>query len=150
MRAICVALALLWICGCGEQPDEFGPYVTKLQITEKYWQTLVDYRQHLKSPDSESKARDLQQVIESYQADLEGFGEFEDKYIRAGHNSLKRALAHSLKKLVQPDFPTYTVSAVKQITVIEEAVIKHLRNLEKRWQDEGRPGEFPLSWPQQD
>lgn len=149
MRTICAALALLWICGCGERPDQLGPYVTKLQTTQKHWETLVAYREYMKSPETESKARDLQQVIEAFQADLEGFGTFDDKYITAGHNTLKRALAHSLKKLVQPDFPTYTVSALKQINVLEEEVTSHLHNLGKRWKDEKRPGDFPLSWPQQ-
>jgi hypothetical protein len=65
----------------------------------------------------------------------------------AGHNALKRRLGTSLKKIVEPDFPTFTISALKQIDIIREGYMVQLEMLQKRWEEEGRTEEFTLAWP---
>ncbi|MFC1526920.1 hypothetical protein ACFL6X_08945 [Candidatus Latescibacterota bacterium] len=147
MRVACVAVAALWFVGCGERVDELGPYVQRLQTTESYWVTLLQYRDHLKSPDTESQAQDVREVIAKFQAEWEAFPEYDDKYITAGHNAVKRDLARTLTQLVEPDFPTFTVSALKQINLIEESMIILINNIEKRWKAEGKTEPYPLKWP---
>ncbi len=132
--------------GCGERPDELGPYVQKLKEVDPYNRKLVEYRNFLKADETE-KAATLRQTIEAYRADLETFGQTNDKVILAGHNALKRKLEEALKKIVQPDFPTFMISAMKQINLIESGYQAHIEALKKRWDDEGRTDEFTLAWP---
>ncbi len=145
-RVFLVAAA---VAGCGEQVDELGPYVEQLRQMDKYNKKLVEYRFHLKS-DQASKAAGLRETIKSYLADMEAFGHTKDKFIKAGHNALKRALQSSLTKLVEPDFPTFTISGLRQIDLIEEGYTVHVENLDKLWAEEDRTGETGLAWPGQD
>ena len=69
--------------------------------------------------------------------------------VMAGHNALKRKLGTSLKKIVEPDFPTFTISALKQIDIIQQGYVLHVDNLQSRWDKEARPGEFSLQWPEE-
>lgn len=147
MRIACVALAVLWMVGCGERKDELGPYVERLQGTSQYWETLLAYKGYLKSPDTEAQARDVRQVIEAFQAEMEAFPAYDDKYVTAGHNALKRELTRTLTQLVQPSFPTFTVSAQKQLSAIENAMVVLINNMERRWQEEGKTEPYPLKWP---
>ncbi|HJP31771.1 MAG TPA: hypothetical protein QGF95_14575 [Candidatus Latescibacteria bacterium] len=140
-----LALTVLAL-GCGERADELGPYVAKLQEVDTYNAKLVEYRYFLKS-DQADKAADLSQTIEAYLAQLETFGHTRDKVIMAGHNALKRKLGTSLNKIVEPDFPTFTISALKQIKIIQQGYNLHVDMLRKRWLEEARPGEFTLEWP---
>ncbi len=112
----------------------------------KYHETLARYDGYLNNPALERQARDVRKVIQSYRTDMEGLDSTKDKFIRATHNNVKRALDRSLKKLVEPDFPTFTVSAKKQITIIREAVENHLGNLERLWEKAGKTEPFPLKW----
>lgn len=141
-----VSLTALAI-GCGERPDELGPYVERLQKADEYNQKLVEYKVFLKA-DQQDKAAMLSQTIEAYLADLETFGQTDDKKILAGHNALKRTLQGALKKIVEPDFPTFMISALKQIELIADGYEAHVNSLEKRWTEEERPGAFPLAWPE--
>ena len=145
-RVFMVAVAAV---GCGEGVDELGPYVEQLKQMDKYNKKLVEYRFYLKS-DQPSKAAGLRETIEAYLNDMEGFGHTKDKFIKAGHNALKRDLKASLTKLVEPDFPTFTISGLRQIDLIEEGYTVHVNNLHKIWADEDRPGEPGLAWPGQD
>jgi hypothetical protein len=131
--------------GC-EREDELGPYVQKLGEVDTYNAKLVEYRFFLKS-DQPQKAATLEETIQEYLAHLETFGHTRDKVIMAGHNALKRKLGTSLKKIVEPDFPTFTISALKQIDIIREGYIIQVEMLQKRWKKEERTGEFTLSWP---
>ena len=55
--------------GCGERPDELGPYVEKLHEIGKYNAKLVEYRFYLKS-DQAAKAAGLEQTIEYLRAEI--------------------------------------------------------------------------------
>lgn len=145
-RVFLVAFA---VAGCGEEVDELGPYVEQLKQMDHYNQKLVEYRFYLKS-DQPSKAAGLRETIEAYLADMEGFGHTRDKFIKAGHNALKRDLQSSLTKLVEPDFPTFTISGLRQIDLVEEGYVVHVNNLDKLWAEADRPGETGLAWPGQD
>jgi len=147
MRITCVVLAVLWMMGCGEKEDQLGPYVERLQGTTEYWDTLLEYRQHLKSPDTEAQARDIKEVIQAFLDEMESFPVYDDKYITAGHNAAKRELARTLTQIVEPTFPTFTVSALKQIAAIEGAMVKLIHNMERRWREEGKTEPYPLKWP---
>jgi hypothetical protein len=132
--------------GCGERPDELGPYVERLKQADVHNKKLVEYRNYLKA-DQSDKAANLSKAIEAYLADMETFGQTRDKVILAGHNALKRKLQGSLKKIVEPDFPTFMISALKQINLIEKAYQAHAESLQKRWEEEGRTAAFTLAWP---
>ena len=95
------------------------------------------------------QARDIREVIQAYHDSLENFGKTKSKFIKASHNNVKRAVARALTQLVQPDFPTFTVSAQKQISLIKERVIDHYDNLEKMWREADNTSPFPLKWPEQ-
>ena len=146
-RGIALILAAT-VWACGERVDELGPYVQQLKKMDGYNGTLHQYGQYLKNPNLERQARDIREVIQKYSDDMEAFGQIKDKTIKAGHNSLKRALVRALKKLVEPDFPTFTVSAQKQVREIEWAVNNHFNALEKAWKSAGQPEPFPLKWPE--
>lgn len=150
-RTSLVALAIVSLAalatGCGERADELGPYVQRLQKADEYNSKLVEYKAYLKA-DEQEKAAMLSQTIEAYLADLETFGQTDDKAIMAGHNALKRTLQGALKKIVEPDFPTFMISALKQIDLIRDGYDNHVDNLQKRWTEEERPGKFPLAWPE--
>ena len=139
-----LGLAMLGL-GC-DRPDELGPYVKKLKGADTYNAKLVEYRYFLKS-DQAAKAATLEETIQAYLDYLDTFGQTRDKVIMAGHNALKRKLGTSLKKIVEPDFPTFTISALKQIDIIREGYIVQLEMLQKRWEEEDRTDEFTLAWP---
>ncbi len=143
---VLILAATMW--SCGERVDELAPYVQQLQQMDHYNETLQQYGEYLKSPDLERQAKDIRETIQKYSDEMETFGQTKDKAIKAGHNSVKRALIHALKKLVEPDFPTFTVSAQKQVREIEWSVTNHFTALEKAWKSAGRTEPFPLKWPE--
>ena len=150
MRKLIILTVLCWVWGCGERPDEITPYVEKVKPLEKYHKTLVQYRKYLNTEGMSSQARDLRQVIENYKKDLETIGPPDDKFIRAAHNNIVRALAGSLTKLVQPSFPTFIPSANKQINRIEKAVkVNYYDPLAKEWEKARKAEPFPLKWPEE-
>ena len=150
MKTVAILMLLLWGWGCGESPDYLTPYVQKVKPLEKYQETLVQYRKYLKTPGMSRQAHDIRKVIEDYRTDLEAIGPTEDKFIRAAHNNVKRALTRALTKLVQPDFPTFIPSANKQIDLIEKKVKMDYNDvLRKRWEKAGKTEPFPLAWPEE-
>jgi hypothetical protein len=146
--AWCLLVSLAVLAGCGERPDELGPYVQTLKGADAFNQRLVEYRGYLKANETD-KAAGVAQTIEEYLAFMETFGETDDKSIMAGHNALKRDLSTSLKKIVEPNFPTFVISALKQIDIIEHGYTVHVDNLRKRWAEEERTGSLDLAWPEQ-
>ena len=153
MRTVAILMLLLWGWGwgCGKPPDRLTPYVEKVKPLEKYHKKLIQYRKYLKTEGMARQAHDISKVFEDYRSDLEAIGPTEDKYIRAAHNNVKRALTRALTKLVQPDFPTFIPSANKQIDLIERKVkVDYLDALRKRWERAGKTEPFPLAWPEED
>jgi len=142
-----LSLVVVLVGGCSEAPDELTPYLAQLEKMQKYHDQLSRYEVYLSNPGLERQARDVREVIQAYHEEMETFGATKDKYIMAGHNSVKRSLERGLKKIVEPDFPTYTISARKQIRNMREAVTNHLENLEKLWVEAGKTGPFPVTWP---
>ena len=140
-----ILAATFW--ACGERVDELTPYVQQMEKMNQYNETLARYSDYLKNPALERQARNIKDVIQKYNDEMETFGA-KDKYIRSGHNVIKRALARALKQIVEPDFPTFTVSAQKQINVIHDAVLSHHEYLEKQWSKAEKTEPFPLKWPE--
>ena len=139
-------LALQWIA-CGEPPDELTPYISRYQNMDQLNDKLERYHTYLGSPALERQARDIRDVLQAYRDSVELFGKTKDKYIKASHNNVKRALSRALTQLVEPDFPTFTISAQKQVALIKDTVKSHYDNLEKLWRDAGKTEPFPMKWP---
>ncbi len=151
MKKLGILLLVCWMWGCAERPDELTPYIQKVKPLEKYQKTLAQYRTYLRTEGMSNMAKDIAQVIENYRKDLETVGPPENKYLKAAHNNLKRALENSLKKIVEPDFATFIPSANKQIDRIEKAVKVHYNaHLKKLWEDADKTEPFPLKWPGKD
>ncbi len=142
-----LAVAAVAVGGCAEPPDELTPYVIQLGPLQKYNEQLSRYQVYLGNPGLERQARDVREVIQAYREELDKVGSPDDKFIKATHNALARALDRGLKQIVEPDFPTFTVSASKQIRTIRRSVEDHFENLEKLWTKAGKTEPFPLKWP---
>jgi len=140
-------VAVGFVSGCAEPPDELTPYVTKFEGMQKYNEKLSRYQVYLSNPGLERQARDVRQILQAYHDDMDKLDSTNDKFITATHNLIKRALARGLKKIVEPDFPTFTVSASKQIRNIRAEVEDHYANLERLWTEAGKTDPFPLKWP---
>ena len=148
-KAMSLAVGSILLLSCSEPPDELTPYVARYENMQPINSKLERYQTYLKSPALERQARDIREVIQAYHDSLENFGKTKSKFIKASHNNVKRAVARALTQLVQPDFPTFTVSAQKQISLIKERVIDHYDNLEKMWREADNTSPFPLKWPEQ-
>ena len=150
MKKLGILLLVCFMWGCAEKPDELTPYIQKVKPLEKYQDKLAQYGKYLHTEGMTGMAKDIGQVILDYQNALEAVGIPEDKYLKAAHNNLMRALKRATKKLVQPDFPTFVPSAQKQIKVIENAVKQNYNGpLRKLWEDAGKSEPFPLQWPEE-
>ena len=147
MRILLPAAMCLLMWGCAEEADVLTPYVQGVEPFQKYHKTFVQYRSYLKTEGMSSMAKDVRKVIENYKGDMEAIQLPKDKKIRAAHNSLVRTLENSLIKLVQPDFPTFVPSAMKQIKRIEKRVKVYNDQLKMQWERGGRTDPFPLVWP---
>jgi len=149
MKKLGIMLLVCWMWGCAEKPDELTPYIQKVKpLEQKYQEKLAQYGKYLHTEGMTSMAKDIGQVIEDYQKELEAVGIPEDKYLKAAHNNLMRALKTATKKLVEPDFPTFVPSAQKQVKFIEKAVKKNYnQHLRKQWENAGKTEPFPLQWP---
>ena len=141
-----VGLVGMVATGCGEKPDELGPYVEAFEAMDTYHEQLVSMEVALKADQPDMAAR-KSDIISEYLAAMDQIVLGKDKRILAGHNKVKRTLETALKKIVQPDFPTFPISAMKQIGVISEVVTIHINTLGRRWEEEARPTPFPLSYP---
>jgi uncharacterized protein YyaL (SSP411 family) len=140
--------AVAMLCGmwsCIEKPDELTPYVSKLQGMKHYTDTLARYQTYLRTEGMTNKASDVKQVMENFKKELEAI-ELDEKRLVALNNTVIRGLDNAIRKLVEPDFPTFVPNAQKAIDHLEEEVTKVYNNLDKMWQDAGKAEPFPLKW----
>ena len=143
--AILLVAGGLFACGGGGKKDELTPYIKTLQDLNVHTEKLIRYQQYLKTEGMTNKAHDVEVVMQTLLAELEKI-ELEDKRLRALHNTGKRGLKAAMRKLVQPDFPTFVPNAQKSIAVVQDEFEKVYKNLEKMWSDSGKTEPFPLSW----
>ena len=142
--AILLVAGGLFACGGGKK-DELTPYIKTLQDLNVHTEKLIRYQQYLKTEGMTNKAHDIEEVMQTLLAELEKV-ELEDKRLRALHNTGKRGLKAAMRKLVQPDFPTFVPNAQKSIAVVQDEFEKVYSNLEKMWKDSGKTEPFPLHW----
>jgi len=133
------------LLACGEKKDELTPYIQTLQDLDHYSQQLMRYQVYLTTEGMTSQAHDVKEVMQSLLDALEKI-EIEDKYLRALNNKKKRALQAAMRKLVEPDFPTFVPNAQKSIAVVEEEFVTSYVNLQKMWEEAGKTEPFPLKW----
>ena len=133
------------LLACGSKKDELTPYIQTLQGLGNYSQQLMRYQVYLTTEGMTSQAHDVKEVMQTLLDELEKI-ELEDKYLRALNNKKKRALKAAMRKLVEPDFPTFVPNAQKSIAVVEEEFITVYANLKKIWEDAGKTEPFPLKW----
>ena len=139
-----VLVSGLLACGSGKK-DELTPYIQTLQGLDNYSQQLMSYQVYLTTEGMTSQAHDVKEVMQTLLDELEKV-ELEDKRLRALHNAMKRALKAAMRKLVEPDFPTFVPNAQKSISVVEDEFTKIYGNLERMWQKAGKTEPFPLKW----
>ncbi len=147
MRKSLILFALvsgLVACGGGKK-DELTPYIQTLQDLDRYSQQLMRYQVYLKTEGMTSQAHDVKEVMQTLLDELEKI-ELEDKYVRALNNKMKRTLKAAMRKLVEPDFPTFVPNAQKSIAVVEEEFITVYSNLQRMWEEAGKTEPFPLKW----
>ena len=133
------------LLACGEKRDELTPYIQTLQGLESHSQQLMRYQRYLTTEGMTSQAHDVEQVMQTLLDELEKV-ELEDKRLRALHNAKKRALKAAMRKLVEPDFPTFVPNAQKSIGRLEDEFTKIYGNLEIMWERAGKTEPFPLKW----
>ncbi len=133
------------LLACEGKKDELTPYIQTLQGLESHSQQLMRYQRYLTTEGMTSQAHDVEQVMQTLLDELEKV-ELEDKRLRALHNAMKRALKAAMRKLVEPDFPTFVPNAQKSISVVEEEFTKIYGNLELLWQRANKTEPFPLKW----
>jgi len=148
MRAIALLLlsCTLWACG-GEKKDELGPYAAKLvELDGRYVAKLTEYQGYLSTQGMADKAGDVKQVVQQFHDELAAYPEINNKKVKALHNELQRTLKGAMRKLVEPDFPTFVPNAQRAINIVlDELVVIHT-NLDKLWKDAERTDAFPLKW----
>lgn len=133
------------LLACGEKRDELTPYIQTLQGLESHSQQLMRYQRYLTTEGMTSQAHDVEQVMQTLLDELEKV-ELEDKRLRALHNAMKRALKAAMRKLVEPDFPTFVPNAQKSIGRLEDEFTKIYGNLEIMWERADKTEPFPLKW----
>ena len=133
------------LLACGEKRDELTPYIQTLQGLESHSQQLMRYQRYLTTEGMTSQAHDVAQVMQTLLDELEKV-ELEDKRLRALHNAKKRAIKAAMRKLVEPDFPTFVPNAQKSIGRLEDEFTKIYGNLEIMWERAGKTEPFPLKW----
>lgn len=144
-NSILIALVVSGLLACGERKDELTPYIQTLQGLESHSQKLMSYQVYLTTEGMTSQAHDVKDVMQALLDELEKV-ELEDKRLRALHNASKRALKAAMRKLVEPDFPTFVPNAQKSISVVEDEFTKIYGNLEIMWEKAGKTEPFPLKW----
>ena len=144
-NAILIALVVSGLLACEGKKDELTPYIQTLQDLDHYSQKLMSYQKYLTTEGMTSQAHDVEEVMQTLLDELEKV-ELEDKRLRALHNAMKRALKAAMRKLVEPDFPTFVPNAQKSISVVEEEFTKIYGNLELMWQRADKTEPFPLKW----
>ena len=141
---LCALVVGLLACG-GSKKDELTPYIQTLQGLDSHSQQLMRYQVYLTTEGMTSQASDVEKVMQTLHDELEKI-ELEDKYLRALNNKMKRALKAAMRKLVEPDFPTFVPNAQKSISVVEGEFVTVYANLKKIWEDAGKTEPFPLKW----
>ncbi len=147
MHKILILFALvsgLLACGGGKK-DELTPYIQTLQGLDHHSQQLMRYQVYLTTEGMTNQAHDVEQVMQTLLDELEKV-EPEDKRLRALHNAMKRSLKAAMRKLVEPDFPTFVPNAQKSISFVEEKFTNIYGNLELMWERAGKTEPFPLKW----
>ena len=150
MKKLGILMLACWVWGCGEKADELTPYVAKLKDLQHYNETLAQYKIYLRTEGMTNKANDIAQVLQNYKADLVAIGRPEEKRILALHNSMIRTFDEAMRKLVEPDFPTFVPNAQKAVAFIGEGVVKMQNNLTLWWEKAGKTEPLPFSWPAAD
>jgi hypothetical protein len=148
MRNLYLLVTLMVLVGCGgEKKDEMGPYVTQLiEFDRIYVQKLIQYQEFLSTDGMSEKAADIEVVMQEFYDALKQYPEIDNKKVKALHNELARTIKGAMRKLVEPDFPTFVPNAQSAIRmVMEELPVIH-RNLEKLWVESGRSDAFTLKW----
>lgn len=146
MKRLGILMLLCWVWGCGERADKLTPYVEQLKPLQKYSETFVHYQKYLKTEGMTNMANDIEQIMQNYKKDLEALDSPDDKRLRALHNGMVRTLDSAMRRLVEPDFPTFVPNAQKAIKVVNEGGVKVINNLKKLWEDAGKTEPFPLKW----
>jgi len=148
MKNLTLLFTVLVFVGCGgEKKDEMGPYVTKLKEYDSvYVQKLIQYQEYLSTEGMWEKASDVEVVIQEFHTALKQYPEIKNKKVKALHNELARTLKGAMRKLVEPDFPTFVPNAQSAIRMIKEKMTVIHGNLEKLWIDSGRTDAFTLQW----
>lgn len=136
------------LLACEGKKDELTPYIQTLQGLDNYSQQLMRYQVYLTTEGMTSQAHDVEKVMQTLLDELEKV-ELEDKRLRALHNAKKRALKAAMRKLVEPDFPTFVPNAQKSIGRVEDEFTKIYSNLEIMWERAGKTEPFPLKWEAQ-
>ena len=147
MRKNLILFALvsgLLACGGGKR-DELTPYIQTLQGLESHSQQLIRYQVYLTTEGMTNQAHDVKEVMQTLLDELEKV-ELKDKRLRALHNAMKRSLKAAMRKLVEPDFPTFVPNAQRSISVVEREFTKIYGNLEVMWEKAGKTEPFPLEW----
>ena len=144
------ATFVVLVCGvwaCGEKRDELTPYVQELQKLQHYNETLASYETYLHTEGMANKANDIAAVMAAYQRDIAAIGAPDDKRLLALHNEMVRTFDQAMRKLVEPDFPTFVPNAQKALRLVRTEMISVFFNFNKLWEREGRTEPFPLQWP---
>ncbi|MGY8824884.1 MAG: hypothetical protein ACKVJG_13280 [Candidatus Latescibacterota bacterium] len=147
MKAIAFLLLSCTLWACGEKKDELGPYTAKLiELDGLYVTKLKEYRGYLSTPGMGDKAADVKKVMQEFHDELAAYPEINNKKVKALHNELQRTLKGSMRKLVEPDFPTFVPNAQRAINIVEDELVVIHTNLEKLWTGDDRTDAFPLKW----
>jgi len=142
--AILVVASGLLACGEGRK-DELTPYIKTLQDLEIHSKKLIRYQTYLTTEGMTNKAHDVKEVMQTLRDELEKV-ELKNKRLRALHNTMKRALDAAMRKLVEPDFPTFVPNAQKSIALVEAQFTTVYGVLDKMWTDAGKTEPFPMQW----
>ncbi len=144
MRALAFLALACSVLACGGGKDDLTPYVAKQVELSHYVKTLQQYKVYLRTEGMTNKANDTEQIIVGLIDELKAYPEIDNKHVRALHNKLKRTLEGSLRKMVEPDFPTFVPNAQRVIDIVEERMQITYAQLEKLWKQAEKTEPFPL------
>ncbi len=140
-------LVILWgAWGCGEKPDELGPYVHRLSGLQHHYETLLQYDKYLHTEGMTTQANDIAEVLKAFRRDIEKLGAPEDKRILALHNEMLRSFDEALRKLVEPEFPTFVPNAQRSVRIVLDEMQAARHHFLRLWERAGKTEEFPLQF----
>ena len=143
VSAVLAGVALLG-SGCGEEVDELGPYVQKMEKLATIDAKIKNYQKMLEGDELAEEAKNVKEVFDELKALVDGTPIPEDKGLKALHNSLVRSVDEGLTKLKDPDSITFIVNARKRTALLHESIVKMIDNLEREWTEQGRTEPFPI------